>query len=194
LKQKFAHITPEELLARFRKDGNQKWLGILLERYTLLLLGVCMKYLKNEEHARDTVQQVFLKALAEIPRTDIKNIGGWLYQVTRNECLTLLRSRKIFIPETQLPEISQPEELSIPELLQEEDKLRELQQAISHLKKGQREAILLFYFERKSYREIAVLLNCSEKEVKSHIQNGKRNLKLELAASFPPHSNGGQHG
>ena len=45
---------------------NNEWLGILLERYTLLLYGVCMKYLKNEEDARDSVQQIFIKVLAEL--------------------------------------------------------------------------------------------------------------------------------
>jgi hypothetical protein len=56
---KYQHITDAELLQRFYADHNNEWLGILLQRYTMLLLGVCMKYLKNEEEAKDSVQQVF---------------------------------------------------------------------------------------------------------------------------------------
>ncbi|HEX6914645.1 MAG TPA: sigma factor, partial [Chitinophagaceae bacterium] len=63
---RFAHMTDQELLERFYTDRDNEWLGILLQRYTLLLLGVCMKYLKNEEEARDCVQQVFLKSITEL--------------------------------------------------------------------------------------------------------------------------------
>ena len=50
------HITDEQLLDAFYENGNKRLLGVLLQRYTLLLLGVCMKYLKNEEVAKDAVQ------------------------------------------------------------------------------------------------------------------------------------------
>ena len=58
-------MTDTELLEHYYSDKDHKWLGILLERYTLLLLGVCMKYLKNEHEAKDAVQQVYLKVLTE---------------------------------------------------------------------------------------------------------------------------------
>jgi len=58
---KYTHITDSELLQLFYNDKDNKWIGILLQRYTLLLLGTCMKYLKNEEEAKDSVQQIFLK-------------------------------------------------------------------------------------------------------------------------------------
>ena len=66
---KYQHITENELLQKFAEDGNNFWLGILLQRYTLLLFGVCMKYLKNEESAKDAVQQIFLKAIQSCKNT-----------------------------------------------------------------------------------------------------------------------------
>jgi RNA polymerase sigma-70 factor (ECF subfamily) len=63
---KFGNISDTELLNRFYADRDNEWLGILLQRYTMLLLGVGMKYLKNEEEAKDAVQQVFLKAISEL--------------------------------------------------------------------------------------------------------------------------------
>ena len=53
--QNYNDTDDTELLQNFYKDHDNKWLGILLPRYTLLLLGVCMKYLKNEEEAKDWV-------------------------------------------------------------------------------------------------------------------------------------------
>ena len=60
-KDRFEHISDNDLLDKFYSDHDNQWLGIVLQRYTLLLLGVCMKYLKNEEEAKDAVQQIFLK-------------------------------------------------------------------------------------------------------------------------------------
>nr|MBA2563793.1 sigma-70 family RNA polymerase sigma factor [Chitinophagaceae bacterium] len=65
-------INDHELLKKFYSDHNNEWLGILLPRYTLLLLGVCMKYLRNEEDAKDAVQQVFLKTINELQKYKVE--------------------------------------------------------------------------------------------------------------------------
>mgnify|MGYP006327419979 FL=1 len=57
-----------ELLELFLATKDNEILGRLLQRYTYLLLGVCMKYLNNENEAKDAVQQVFLKVIHELPR------------------------------------------------------------------------------------------------------------------------------
>ena len=67
-KNNYQHISDNEILSKFYADRNREWLGIVLERYTLLLFGVCMKYLKNEEDAKDAVQQIFLKAINELEK------------------------------------------------------------------------------------------------------------------------------
>ncbi|HQR02228.1 MAG TPA: sigma-70 family RNA polymerase sigma factor, partial [Ferruginibacter sp.] len=82
------HNAPDaELLQQFYSDGNNEWLGILLERYTMLLLGVCMKYLKNEEEAKDAVQQVFLKAIHELHKYKVEYFKSWIYMIAKNHCL-----------------------------------------------------------------------------------------------------------
>jgi len=58
-------MTDEELLNQYYDSRDSQWLGHLLQRYTLMLLGVSMKYLKNEEAARDSVQQVLVKVIPE---------------------------------------------------------------------------------------------------------------------------------
>ena len=65
-------MTDKELLTRYDRDRESGWLGILLQRYTLLLLGVCMKYLKNEDDAKDSVQQIFLKVLQELQKYKVE--------------------------------------------------------------------------------------------------------------------------
>ena len=185
MKNKHKNIEEAQLLHYFYADGNPEWLGLVLERYTALLLGVCMKYLKEEAAAKDAVQQVFLKALAEIPKKNIINLGAWLYQVAKNECLSQLKAAKPVLNEDHIPQLSQVEEKSLTQLLLEEEKALELIKAVNQLKKEQKECIILFFFEKKSYLQIAAQTGYSVKQVKSHIQNGKRNLKIELAAFAP---------
>ena len=84
---KYQHITDQELLEQFYADHNNEWLGILLQRYTLLLLGVSMKYLKNEEEAKDSVQQIFLKVIQELQKYKVEYFKSWLYMVAKNHCL-----------------------------------------------------------------------------------------------------------
>jgi len=90
---KHQHITDQELLGHFYADHNNEWLGILLQRYTLLLLGVCMKYLKDEEDAKDSVQQIFLKVIQELQKYKVEYFKSWLYMVAKNHCLMKLRDR-----------------------------------------------------------------------------------------------------
>ena len=89
--QKINHIEDNELLKRFYSDYNNEWLGILLPRYTLLLYGVCMKYLKNEEDAKDCVQQVFLKVINELHKYKVEYFKSWIYMIAKNHCLMKLR-------------------------------------------------------------------------------------------------------
>jgi len=53
-----------------------------------------------------------------------------------------------------------------------------LKKCLENLKQEQQKCIQLFYYEKKSYREIAEELQLEEKKIKSFIQNGKRNLKI----------------
>ena len=86
-------MTDQELLERYYDSRENDWLGILLQRYTLLLLGVCMKYLKEEEEARDCVQQIFVKVITELGKYRVVYFKSWIYTIARNHCLMKLRDQ-----------------------------------------------------------------------------------------------------
>jgi RNA polymerase sigma-70 factor, ECF subfamily len=175
--------TDEELVEIFRASGNLEQLGILYERYMHLVYGVCLKYLENREDAKDGVTAIFEKLITELPRHEVEQFRGWLYVLTKNHCLMKIRSKK---SESRQKESWEKEQEifmeSVEEMhpIDEEEQLlnKTLQECIKKLKGQQQECIRLFYFENRSYREIASLLHLEEKKVKSFIQNGKRNLKI----------------
>ena len=173
------HISDQDLLERFYADHDNQWLGILLERYTLLLLGVCMKYLKNEEQARDSVQQIFLKAITELQKYKVEYFKSWIYMVAKNYCLMQLRDKPgkntIEVRDSILAEAIETDKES---LLLNEKTYEYMGEALKELNADQQLCVTLFYMEKKSYQQIADQTGYSMMQVKSHIQNGKRNMKL----------------
>lgn len=177
--------TDEDLLKEFHDSGDLEVLGELYSGYMHLVYGVCLKYFKEREESMDAVMQIFEKLIIEIPRHDIENFRSWLHAVTKNYCLMQIRSTKSnnerikeWLNETQI--IMEYSNDLHPIDNNESDIDKALEDCIKRLKDEQRECIQQFYFESRSYYEIAVNLDLDEKKVKSHLQNGKRNLKLCL--------------
>jgi len=188
--EKYNHITDQELLQKYHADHNSEWLGILLQRYTLLLLGVCMKYLKNEDEAKDSVQQIFLKVIQELQKYKVEYFKSWMYMVAKNHCLMKLRNRPDKIPAelTEKLMAAPDEETDWQTLLQTDYTLDLLEAALKELTPGQQQCVTLFYLQKKSYQEISDTTGFTMLQVKSYIQNGKRNLKIliEKKLKKPP--------
>ncbi len=179
--QQYDKLEDREILNNFFNDHNNEWLGILFPRYTLLLLGVCMKYLNNEEDAKDAVQQVYLKAINELHKYPVDYFKSWIYMIAKNHCLMKLRnSGKRFVElNNDLSEnINEQDESNY--LKNRETNLNEMGYALKQLSPEQQQCISMFYLEKKSYVEISDLTGFTLMQVKSNIQNGKRNLKLIL--------------
>lgn len=172
------NIPDHELLAHFYSSRNNEWLGIMLQRYTLLLLGVCMKYLKNEEEAKDTVQQIFLKVIAELQKYKVDYFKSWLYMIARNQCLMRLRDKHGKTPAELTENLAIQDDSNIKELAEKDKLLSVMEIALQQLNTEQKTCVTLFYLQKKSYQEITEQTGYTLLQVKSHIQNGKRNLKL----------------
>ena len=176
IKKQFDDISDEELLERFYQSNNNEWLGILLQRYTLLLFGTCIKYLKDENKARDTVQQIFFKSINELSKYRVTYFKSWIYMVAKNDCLMQLRDKKVF-SDISITDIEN-EEADIETIKTKEVDYNFLESSINELNEDQKICINLFYLQKKSYSEIVAATNFTLMQVKSHIQNGKRNLKI----------------
>ncbi len=167
-----------DLLEQYLRTGDASAFGALYTRYMPLVYGLCLKYLGRAEEAEDAVMQIFEELLPKVGRYEIKEFRTWLWSVARNHCLQKLRREK----RTVQVEFGDRfmETAPIVHLLSEgtdEETLRALERCIEKLPDAQRESIRLFFFEQKSYADIADATPYDIKGVKSYIQNGKRNLK-----------------
>jgi RNA polymerase sigma-70 factor (ECF subfamily) len=183
LKKRATEEGDDDLLRRFREDGDIEILGRLYERYMHLVYGVCLKYLEEREAAKDEVMNIFEKLVTAVPEQEIDNFRAWLYVVTKNHCLMLLRSRKSEAAHREVM-MNDPaffmENVTEMHPLEEDEgmDMKRLEECIERLREEQRMCIQLFYYDGYGYREISVRLGMEEKKVKSYIQNGKRNLRL----------------
>ncbi|NVO18517.1 MAG: sigma-70 family RNA polymerase sigma factor [Bacteroidetes bacterium] len=161
-------------------------MGPLFERYTHLVFSVGMKYLGNDAEAQDMVMTVFEKLFEELKRQQINSFKSWLYMVAKNQCLMHLRHEKSINRNRQeiLADLrAEVMENEIPGHLvpgNGEDKAAQLENAIQALNAAQKLCVELFYLQEKSYKEVAETTGFSMNEVKSHIQNGKRKIKIFL--------------
>jgi RNA polymerase sigma-70 factor (ECF subfamily) len=142
-----------------------------------------MKYFRDEDESQDAVMQVFEKLLKDLLQFEVSNFKPWLHQVVRNHCLMQLRKAQTSNKRQEEYKnfaLSDMESEEASHLLDEDDdaqRLTRLQQAIGQLNEEQKRCVELFFLENKSYQQIADETGYSANQVKSYLQNGKRNIK-----------------
>lgn len=187
--EKHNHLSDNELVNEYKLSGNNVFVGILYKRYSHLVLGLSLKYLKDEDEAKDAVMQIFEKLLFDLLKFNIEYFKSWLYTFSKNHCLMILRTKKSKLKkemDLQIHADSFMETESNSHPNKEADKEIQytlLEQAIEELNEDQRKCIKLFYLKERSYNEIVDETGYTLNEVKSFIQNGKRNLKIKLEKS-----------
>ncbi len=181
------NLDDEELVSLFASTREEKFFAELYHRYRHLSFGICLKMMKDESDSMDVVSEVFRILFEKIPTANIKSFRSYIYAVSRNECIAKLRKRKTELTKMSDLKAMQDKPLDFVEnkklmaLLDNEIPLDDkVEDAVQNLRAEQQTCVRLFFYENKSYKEIADQTGYSEKQVKSYLQNGKRNLRLML--------------
>lgn len=171
--------TDEEILKVYRETSNQDLLGALFNNYLHLVYGLCLKYLKSREESQDAAMEIYEKISQSLMSTEVKHFKSWLYMVSKNHCLMKLRQANpeknthVFMESDVAVHLNDEEDVL-------EQNLEALDECLEELKSDQQTCVRLFFIEKKSYQQITEQTEIDLKKVKSHIQNGKRNLKICL--------------
>ena len=183
--------TDSQLVALYKESSDLQQLGILYQRYMDLVYGVCLKYLNDSEKAKDAVMQIFEELVIKLRKHEVDNFKGWLHMLAKNHCLMLLRSPKN-LKTVELPaSLMQTEEnVHLNGVLEKEENFEKLEYCLTTLSPEQRQAVKLFYLEGRSYNEIVEIMGCDWKQVRSFIQNGRRNLKICMEGSVASQESG----
>ena len=178
-KKKISNRSDEDLLALYVQTNQSDHFGELYSRYIPLVYGLCLKYLQNVEKAEDVTMDLFEVLLPKVFDYEIKNFKTWIYSVTKNHCLQVLRKRERTVFVDFSAEIMESD--FVLHLLEEngsEEEIATLNRCLEKLPKPQKASVSMFFIEEMSYADIAEQTGLLLKTVKSHIQNGKRNLKI----------------
>lgn len=179
----FGHETDKrddsELISVFRETGDAALVGVLFSRYASLIYGVCLKYLKDREESKDASMQLFEKLLVALREHEIVHFRSWLYVTTRNHCLMQLRAtRNRHFVEISDEFMENETLLHLGNDVEFDANVGKLKRCMERLDDSQKRCVQLFFIEQKCYKDICGLTRYAYNEVKSHIQNGKRNLKI----------------
>ena len=201
-------VTDAGFVAAYQATGDLELLGELYERHIDMVYAVCFNYLRDEAESQDAVMQLFEQLITDLKRHEVRNFRSWLHSVARNYCLMQLRSRRVHISTSDLPDgedANQPDgslsaygengyewprhdgpgqdwvvtasDADGPDL---EGDLARMHACLRTLPPAQQTCLDLFYLQEKSYAEVAQQTGYDLKQVKSYLQNGRRNLKLCL--------------
>ena len=181
-------LSDAELLEKYRQTGNKTFVGVLYKRYSHLVFGLCMKYFKDQDQAYDTSIGIFTKLFEDLKKHKVEYFKSWLFTYSKNFCLMQLRSaqsnlKRALTYEKDFKVFMENSEETHLQANKREEEYALLEKALADLDEEQRWCIELFYLKDKSYAQIVELTKFEMNQVKSYIQNGKRNLKLRLEKS-----------
>lgn len=185
LKKISSAASDRELIDQYKTSGTLEILGELYQRYMDLVYGVCLKYLKEPEDAKDCVLNIFEELISKLKKHEVENFKGWLHQLAKNHCLMKLRKQKIVPVNIDVSFMQSEENVHLDEELEKEENFKRMQYCLEQLADQQKEAIELFYYKNKCYQEIAEITGLDNNKVRSFIQNGRRNLKICMSLQHP---------
>lgn len=174
------------MLEALKQSGDKRHVGVLYSRYSHMVLGLSLNYLKDKELSKDATMDIFEYLIKNLHKYDIDNFKSWLLTLTRNHCLKMIgrslkKEKDVFDKNIDASSVEYGESLD----QYSEDHLNNLEQALDELKPHQQKCVRLFYLKGMSYEEVSTATGYSLKEVKSFIQNGKLNLKKKLGPTSP---------
>lgn len=188
-KSSYKELSLNELLLTYRQSHDRECINELSNRYLHLIFTNCLAILKDEVKSKEASIQILEKISLHLTENEIYFFETWLSKVCRNHCLNMQRAEK---KNTQFKNDYASFQKKEYDIFEEEEKIWKafekdpkieqlLDEVIQKLKPIQQRCLQLFYFQHLTYQEIAAQENMNIKSVKSHLQNGRRNLKNLLS-------------
>jgi len=169
-------ISESELIHQYQATDDHTYVAKSYQKYMPMVYGTCLKYLKNNADAKDAMMSIYELISKKLKTHQVDNFKSWLYVLTKNYCLDILRKKSRRLDKKETAELMYSEQIYHPDSVAYEKEMI-LHECIEKLKTEQKQIIKLFYFDKLSYRVIAERLNIEWSKVRSQIQNGRRMLK-----------------
>lgn len=182
---KKAKNKTEYLLVGKAKKGDRESLNKLCQLRAQSILFACLSLVGDMHDAEDLSQNVILRVCTSLNKLDKpSSFDAWLYRVIHNEFLNFLRQKnpgEEFDMEYALEQETEIKREYLPEhYLEDNENKKLLQELLDELPVTNRYCLVMFYFEEMSYREIAQVLEITEKDVKNMLYRSKLRMRAIL--------------
>ena len=155
--------------------GNKISQSEMYRCYRKIAYTIIKRYIKNDMDAEDILQNGFIKLYSCINQYDGKgSFDGWLYRIFKNMSIDFLRKKKYSF------EYCDNIDIPVVEDVNNEEKLNDITLVLETLPKSHKTAILMYYYEDLSHKEISDRLNIHEGTSKSNLHKAKNNIIKKL--------------
>jgi RNA polymerase sigma-70 factor (ECF subfamily) len=184
--------NPDQLLIRVGNSGDRQAFNQLFKLLSGKVFAQGMKILRNEQLARDLVQEAMLAVWQKASLYDVDkgSAQSWIFTLVRNRCFDILRKQQRqpsyvsaddIWPTGDLPATDEDRDEQIADIEQ-----TEMQQLYSQLPEAQREVVIQVFVQGKTHQEAAESLAIPLGTVKSRLRLALEKLKKQLVAEDDP--------
>ena len=175
--------TEREMIVRMQQ-GEEEAFSWLFQKYQSRVLRMAYLISGNYADSEDIVQETFVKCYTYRRHLkDPEKFESWLCQIMTRTAWRLIKKNRREQPAEEIRDEYEPDQISTPleAVLRSEEKKR-LWEAVGRLEIRQRPAVVLYYYNQMSTKEIARAMGCLEGTVKSRLYTARRHLKGQLDA------------
>lgn len=169
-------LTDSQLIALYLQEQDAKYFSQLYRRYAGKVFAKCISMLADHGMARDATQDVFIKILLNLSKfTEQSSFSTWVYSITYNYCIDLIRKKKknILLFTEDIGRISKETEVEIPDSVILEMETKRLEKVMEKLPPGDKAILDMKYSDDMSIKEIGEVLNKTESAIKMQIMRAK---------------------
>lgn len=171
--------------------GNRNAYTEIVRKYEARVRGYCLSMLSDPTQAEDAAQEIFIKAYQGLDHYHAKSsFSTWIYRITANHCLDLLRKRSRRRTESWEDLLEKEGErfealfASSPEVRDSSDRAELVAKMLSYLPEKSRTLLVLREMQGLSYRELAETLKCSLDSVKSRLKRARKEIEINVRHLF----------
>ena len=173
-------MSDADIIKEYLRTQKSSFYSILYRKYAGKVYGKCLSILRNEDEAKDAVQDIFVKIMLNLGNFGEKSqFSTWIYSITYNFCIDLIRKRKkektLFSDDIErVPDVAEED---VPDEFMREMDIKYLKQVLEELSTGDRIILLMKYQDELSIKEIADTIDKTESAVKMKIKRAKHKAK-----------------
>jgi RNA polymerase sigma factor (sigma-70 family) len=155
-----------------RQDGQAQ--KQMYEYYKPVLFGICRRYVKNEEDAKDIMVEAFVKIFNHINDFTFEgSFEGWMKKITVNEALMYIRKKKVHYEELDFHQMEVAEDVHYEDDYLEQD----IMKLMDDLPTGYRTVLNMYAIEGYKHKEIAEVLGISINTSKSQLILARKRMQ-----------------